>query len=78
MNYTVKYRKTGSMFFKFLKSVKGDGFVDNKNIRFFILDDDSRIEISTDNMEFVFCRNRFLNIKKSMEAEIGQPLQLNS
>ena len=71
--YTVKYKHNKSFFWSKLKNVKGDGFVEgNRSIRFFILEDESRVEICTDNMIFKFDNGRFMSIKKEMEKQVGQ------
>ncbi len=87
MNYTVKYKKIGSFFWRTIKNVKGDGFIENgyqfigmdkppvgttKNIRWFILDDESRLEIPADNTIFVFSKDRYFSIKKNMEQQTGK------
>ena len=46
------------------------------NIRFFILENDMRIEIPTDKTIFKFGKERFYLIKERMEEEARQPLQL--
>ena len=78
MIYTVKYRKVGSFFWKKLKNVKGDGVVEvGGNARWFILADESRVELPLTEMEFYFPPERFLLIKKQMEQEAGQAIPTN-
>lgn len=81
--YTVKYKKIGSFFWKKLKSVKGDGFVENgynvaigttKNIRWFVLKDETRIEIPCEKMIFKFSPNRFILTCQQMNKEAGQKI----
>lgn len=74
MIYEVKFKKIYWPFWSTLKRVKGDGFVDNKEIRFFLLEDESRIEVHCKDMIFKFNEKRFYSIKKKMEIEAGQPL----
>lgn len=85
MSYTVKYRIKGSWFWRTLKSVKGDGYVIDTAggmqtpmfVRWFILEDETRIEIPI-NSEFKFSNQRFLAIKQKIEAEVGQSIPVNS
>ena len=80
MKYSVKYKKIGSIFWKTLKNIVGDGFVftpntpPDLNMRWFILEDESRIEISTPGMIFKFSKERYYVIKKTMEKEAGQKI----
>lgn len=69
--YSVKYKVRGSLFWKRLHKVIGDGYVDNRSIRFFHLEDLSRVEVPTDGTIFVFSKERHLSIKQKMEKESG-------
>jgi hypothetical protein len=73
MFYQVKYRLKGTLFFKKLLRVKADGLLENNQARFFILDDETRIEIPCTS-EFIFSKERFLAVKASMESSIGQSI----
>lgn len=73
MTYIVYYKK--GMFWHKLRNVKGDGIVEHNKSRFFILDDETRIEIPIDYI-FKFSKERFLLIKQRMEEESGQSLKL--
>jgi hypothetical protein len=42
------------------------------SFRWFILEDETRIEICMEGMEFRFSPERFIAIKKSMETQAGQ------
>jgi len=77
MNYQVKY-KTIKLFarWKKLKRVKGDGLLENGLARFFILENETRIEIPVGNMMFKFSKERFYAVKERMEDEAKQPLHL--
>jgi hypothetical protein len=44
------------------------------SFRWFILEDETRIEICMEGMEFRFSPERFIAIKKSMEAQVGQAI----
>ena len=57
-----------------LKKVKADGIMTDANnlVRYFILNDDSRIEIPIAEAVFVFSRERFLTIKENMNKEMGK------
>lgn len=76
IKYVVKYRTSRSIFWKRLLNVVGDGYVDqDKKIRFFYLDDNTRVEIPSSYV-FVFSKERVLNIKSKMEQEAGQTIPL--
>ena len=75
-NYEVSYKKIGCFRrWHKLKEVKGDGLLENGLSRFFILEDETRIEISVGNIIFKFSKDRFFAVKKTMEAE-EQPIHL--
>jgi hypothetical protein len=74
MTYTVWYKSIGQIFWHRLLNVRGDGFVETNAARWFILDDETRIEISCNNMIFKFSKDRWMMIKKSMEEDIHQPI----
>ena len=76
MNYSIKYKslKWLSIWRKF-KRVKGDGLVENGSSRFFILEDETRIEIPV-NCIFKFSKERFYFIKECLDEEAGQIVQL--
>ncbi len=78
MNYTVCYKKLDSFFWSKIKKVKGDGFVETKNTRWFILEDETRVEISCENMIFKFSNERFMSLKKEMEKTIGSKISTES
>jgi len=77
INYQVKYR-INRLFarWKRLKRVKGDGLLENGLARFFILENEVRIEIPVHNTIFKFSKERFYSVKDRMEDEIKQPIQL--
>jgi len=93
MTYTVKFKLIQRFFWQKLKNVKADGFVEggpltagpdgttirpaNKEIRYFILDDESRIEIPAHNHLFIFSKERFLSIKINMDKESGQSINID-
>lgn len=73
MLYTVKYRRKGQIFWRTIKNVKGDGFVTDPGIvvsRWFVQDDESRLEIPID-AEFIFSKNRFFSILQNKKKETG-------
>jgi hypothetical protein len=80
--YEVKYKPMNSWFWRKLKRVKADGiFVDAamnvKSVlpyRWFILEDETRVEVPMDNTVFKFNTQRFLAIKQNMSAEAGQSI----
>lgn len=71
MTYTVKYKRW--FFWRTLKGVRGDGLVENNKARFFVLDDESRVEVPVSAV-FWFSKERYISIKKKMESEAGQPI----
>lgn len=73
--YTVQYKK--KIFWKTIKTVKGDGILENGMSRFFILEDESRIEIPCQNFIFKFSKERFYMIKERMENEARQDIKIN-
>ena len=74
--YKVSYRIIGTKKWTELKSVKGDGIVENGN-RFFILEDETRYEIPCSNIEFHFSKERYLTILERMNNESGQDMKIN-
>lgn len=77
MKYEVKYKLKNEWFWKKIKNVTGDLLSEKSNQRVFILEDETRIEIPIAEALFIFSRDRFLSIKKSMEKEAGQTIPLN-
>lgn len=82
MTYSVKYRKIGSIFWRKIQNIKGDGIcVDPKNnmipYRFFITEREERIEVSMHGMEFFFNSDRFLKTKTEMEKEVGHRIPID-
>ena len=81
MMYSVKYKKIGSWFYKKLANIKGDGLMFRDAgipYRFFIINDETRIEIPMNDMIFVFSKERFITIKTQMESQVGQKIPVNS
>lgn len=74
MNYKVKYKSKNAFFWKVLKNVKGDGVMSDSNypMRYFILADESRIEIPMVDMIFEFSKERHYLIKENMNKEMGK------
>ena len=56
MSYTVKYKQ--GLFWKVLRNVIADGFIEQLPIRFFILQDGRRIEIESKGVTFIFSKER--------------------
>ena len=78
--YTVKYKKAHWLFWKTLKNVQADGHIPNLPTRYFILKDDSRVEIPIDFM-FKFSKERFecfkdLEAKMAEESKVPEGLTL--
>ena len=79
MLYEVKYRKDSfGHFWKKIKRVKGDGLMPDSTHRYFILDDDSRLEVPMKERVFVFPKGRALSIESSMAKESGQAINVVS
>lgn len=79
MTYTVKFKTEKNWFWRTLKKVKGDGIMPDSTVatRFFILEDESRIEIPIAGTIFNFSNERFLMIKQNMEREANQDIKVN-
>lgn len=69
--YTVKYKT--AWLWHTIKNVHGDGIMPENGNRYFILADESRIEIPAAAV-FWFSKERFISIKKNMEKQAGQPI----
>jgi len=69
MTYTVSYKREKNLRFKKIKNVVGDGIMEDSKVptRFFILKDNTRIEIPVVGTEFMFSPERYDIIKKNME-----------
>jgi len=76
ITYTVWYKKIDKLRWSKIKNVKGDGFLENAPVRFFMLEDETRLEIPVLGTIFKFSNERFLLIKERMEQEAKQPLIL--
>ena len=78
MVYTVTYKKKEQWFWRKLTKVQGDGIMDDSKTptRYFILEDNSRIEIPIEGTEFKFSPERFLLIKQNMEKEANQEIRV--
>lgn len=75
MTYTVRYRRPGQWFWRRLKGVKGDGILFGQGggvapMRYFILADDSRIELPM-SMMFLFDSGRCRMIEEEIRREAG-------
>lgn len=79
ITYTVKYRKQFGFFarWKVIKKCKGDGLTENGLSRFFIFEDETRIEVPCKNTIFKFSKERFYLIKERMSQEARQDIKLN-
>lgn len=73
--YNAKYKK--KFFWHKIKRIKGDGLLENRLSRYFILEDETRIEIPCQNVIFKFSKERFYGIKERMENESGQDMNIN-
>lgn len=75
--YTVQYKKAGSLFWHTIKNVKGDGYLEGQPVRYFILADETRIEVDVRGLVFQFSKGRHFSILERMRAESGQPIPIN-
>ncbi len=91
ITYTVYYKRTNSLFWRKLKKVKGDNYVEggpfsagpngiaigppSKDIRVFFLEDETRIEIDMHGMEIRFSKERYASIQSRMSEESGQDVK---
>ena len=73
--YDVKYKS--NFFWHKIKKIKGDGILENGLSRFFIYEDETRIEIPCQNTIFKFSKERFYGIKERMDNESGQDVKIN-
>ena len=71
MSYSCKYKTNKQWFWKKIKNIQGDGIMKDTTYptRYFILDNEERIEIPIPETTFHFSSERFLAIKKAMETE---------
>ena len=76
MLYTVNYKRERDWTWTKLSKVIGDGIMEDSKTptRYFILEDNSRIEIPIEGTEFRFSPERFLLIKQNMEKEANQKI----
>lgn len=74
--YIVKYKLPGQLFYNKIKKVKGDGIVEHGQSRYFILEDETRVEIPV-TAEFIFSKERYSLILERGNREAGQNLQIN-
>ena len=56
MKYTVKYKRW--LFWKTIKNVVADGYIEDKNVRFFILEDGSSVEMDMTKIILTFSKER--------------------
>ena len=73
--YDVRYKKR--LFWHRIKKVKGDGLLENGQARFFIKENEERIEVPCQNTIFKFSKERFFAIKERMEVEANQEIKIN-
>lgn len=61
--YSVRYKLPGSLFFKTIKNIIEDGFVENHPIRYFITTDRQRYEVASTGV-FHFDTSRSIYIEE--------------
>lgn len=81
--YSVKYKKSGSLFWSKLSNLKAEGIIKNDNgvffpYRFFVTEKEEWIEVPMKDMIFKFDTNRFLAKKRTMELEAGHQITLDT
>jgi len=70
MIYSARYRIKGRLFWRRLKRVKGDGFVNDLPLRYFVLDDERLIHIPSDS-EVEFSKERYFGTAEKVRKESG-------
>lgn len=76
--YRVRYKRVGQVFFRSFKNVKGDGILFGLSqdglvpARYFILSDDTRIEMPVSQYVFVFGPDRLKAIEEDFKRQ-GAP-----
>lgn len=65
ISYLVQYKKIYDSKFKKLGKVKADGFVPDRSVRFFILEDNTRVEFDCNDMVFKLGPERDELIRKN-------------
>jgi len=76
IKYTVRYWQLGSRRKYNLVTVIGDGIFADTESRFFIFEDNSRMEIPYKGTVFVFSKERWDLIKDRMDKEAGQDVKI--
>jgi len=76
ITFTVQYKLPDAKKYEILENVKGDGIVEHNNSRFFILEDETRIEIPVNHI-FIFSKERYSLILERMSKEAGQEIQID-
>jgi len=78
--YSVRYRRKNQWFWRTIKNVKGDLLASDLpgSPRVFILSDESRVEVPSDDLELRFSKERFIVIKQNMEKDAGQVLPVST
>ena len=77
ITYTVKYRKSGSLFWKKVKDIKGDAIIPNTTIVQLIHNNESLTEINLQDHEVNFSKERFYSIKDRMSKEAGTEVKID-
>jgi hypothetical protein len=89
ITYEVKWKRLRGWRWNRLRSVKGDGFVwtsaedagkgilGMQNTRYFILQDETKIEIPASDTVFVFSKERYQRVIENMQNDIGQAVPVN-
>jgi hypothetical protein len=75
--YTAYYKKTNAWFWTKIPHVKGDGCMFNEvgaPYRWFIRENEERLEIPMLDVMFKYSTERFICIKEQMELQIGQKI----
>ena len=75
--YTVFYRKLGTKRWNKMQNVKGDGFLENNQSRFFVFEDETQHHLPCSDVEYKFSKERYLSIVERMNNEAGQEIKIN-
>ena len=74
--YTVQYKLKGQWFWRRIRHVKGDEFVNGGRALLVITENEERFDVPTEGTRFYFERARYENILGRMSKEAGQPVQV--
>jgi hypothetical protein len=65
-SYNAKYKR--GLFWKTVKGIVADGYIEGTNVRFFILEDGTRIEIPMSKCIVIFDKKRSESVKQENKS----------